>query len=66
MCPDAGSLANFAHAVPQNHPVSTPVEPQGILEWAASKLDFTPSPKQAEILTSEAKSLILCLENALP
>ncbi|MBL8236271.1 MAG: terminase family protein [Bryobacterales bacterium] len=60
MCPNAGALANFTRTAPQLRPVSTPVEPQGILEWAASKLDFTPSPKQAEILTSEAKYLILC------
>ena len=56
--PNASPIAHTTHALPQLVP--TPVEPQNILDWAATKLGFTPSPKQAEILASESKYLILC------
>ena len=35
-------------------------EPTKTSEWAKIRLDFHPSPKQAEVLDSAAKYLMLC------
>ena len=34
--------------------------PKTTSEWAEQKLNFHPSPKQAEVLNTDAKYLILC------
>ena len=44
VCPDAAS----------------PAQPQTPSEWVQKSLNFTPNPKQAEILDIEAKYMILC------
>jgi len=34
--------------------------PKSTSDWAEQKLNFCPSPKQAEVLNTDAKYLILC------
>lgn len=47
------AVAPVAPAGPDSHPES-------VSEWARQKLNFHPSPKQAEVLDADAKYLILC------
>lgn len=44
----------------QSDPVPSPSAPKNIIDWSTAQLGFTPTPKQAEVLNSSAKYLILC------
>jgi hypothetical protein len=52
-------LRDLLQAAVPARPKTVP-ETQKPSEWAQSKLNFTPSPKQAEVLDTDAKYLILC------
>jgi hypothetical protein len=41
-------------------PVTAEACPKSTADWAKENLNFHPSPKQAEVLNTDAKYLILC------
>ncbi|MBL8239800.1 MAG: terminase family protein [Bryobacterales bacterium] len=60
MCLNAANR-NYSSQIIALPTPTTPTEaPENIVEWATAKLGFTPTAKQAEILESDAKYLILC------
>ncbi|MBL8239318.1 MAG: terminase family protein [Bryobacterales bacterium] len=60
MCPNAPKINYTSQTIALPAPSTTQETPENIVDWAVSKLGFTPTLKQAEILLSTAKYLILC------
>lgn len=64
VCPKITSTLRFRatplSAVAPTAPTTPEKPPKSVAEWAQQKLNFTASPKQAEVLNADAKYLMLC------
>lgn len=56
----AFTIPDFRRAADAVSPDSETAPPPAPSQWAAAMLDFHPSPKQAQVLDSSAKYLMLC------